>query len=771
MVASDYVSRRLEDMSNDVVQSIQVLLAEQLNVVCKDLKSFATDQLQDVDKKPEAEAADEEWEAEIWKVSPEDSELDWPAAELSESQAPSPAFDAYSSFESEDGREVSFREIAEKRDLSEGPTYSFGSSPLHQIWNSDDQLSRGGVSKSSAGMTGVGQDFVGRLTQKSTLRSGMEVQENGLLQKAVMRPGSKRCLVWDAICIIAIVHDALMIPVLSAFPIERVGLPRRLEIASSIVWTIDLLVTFLRGFLDVRTGFVEMRIRNIAWNYLTHWFVADLSMIVIDAVSLFAMEDDALEALTLLRLLRNIRLLRLLKMSDRFTLLREIFSSLEYELEWTSVYLATFMGIVQHLGVIALLCHFTGCAWYGLGGMTSTDATWVKEHSELRGSDYGSVIYFYATSVHWSLTQFTPAAMDVVATNTPERIFSVIICLGGLIAFSFFLGTINQSFAKLRSLTAQETRQRKLVRRYVADKHVSADLSSEILACIRQRGLGKAMGKIVFSDIKAFESLPHKLLRRLQEEVGIPVLEKHGMFKYLTYLSISDVSRTCHSALTEQSIVYGEEVFQAGAVSTGMYLLMSGHLAYTWEAAPHILEDVLPEQRASEAALWVRWEHRGRMACSDQSSHLFQVSINAFHKIMDRSDQKSLCVMYARNFSRSLEDHDKNGAVTDLFGDDEIVTKLLQPIRIWQAGIISLMPTSNSDMQARAAFLAWKSLTRTARESRSTGKARWQRGTCDDVIPAEGIQAEHLIHHRDSSPTQVLVEVVRLVVRKILVRI
>ncbi|CAE7698344.1 Potassium voltage-gated channel subfamily H member 6 [Symbiodinium microadriaticum] len=723
----EYVSRRLEEMKNDVFKSIQVLLAEQLNEVCKDLESFATDQLQD-DKKPEAE---EEWEAEIWKVSPEDSELDWPAAELSDSRVASPAaLDDYSSFESEEGREVSFHDIAEKGDLSEGPTYSFGTSPLHQIWNSEDLHSRSGVSKSSAGMTGMGQDFVGRLTQKSTLRSGMEVQEHGrLLQKAVMRPGCKRCLVWDAVCIIAIVHDALMIPVLSAFPIERVGLPRRLEIASSIIWTMDLFVTFLRGFLDVRTGFVEMRIRNIAWNYITHWFVADLSMIVIDAVSLFAFEDDTLEALTLLRLLRNIRLLRLLKMSDRFTLLREIFSSLEYELEWTSVYLATFMGILQHLGVIALLCHFTGCAWYGLGGMTTADATWVKDHAELRGlhvnGSGGSVMYMYATSVHWSLTQFTPAAMDVVATNTPERIFSVVICLGGLIAFSFFLGTINQSFAKLRSLTAQDTRQRKLVRRYVADKHVSADLSSEILACIRQRGLGKAMGKIVFSDIKAFESLPHKLMRRLQEEVGIPVLEKHGMFKYLTYLSISDVSRTCHSALTEQSIVYGEEVFQAGSVSTGMYLLQSGHLAYTWEASPHILEDVLPDQRASEAALWVRWEHRGRMACADQSCHLFQVSLNAFHKIMDRSDQKSLCAMYARNFSRALEDHDKTCPVTDLFGDDEIVTKLLQPIRIWQAGIISLMPTSNSEMQARAAFLAWKSLTRTKRESRSAGKARW----------------------------------------------
>ena len=79
----------------------------------------------------------------------------------------------------------------------------------------------------------------------------------------------------------------------------------------------------------------------------------------------------------------------------------------------------------------------------------------------------------YMTSVHWSLTQFTPAAMDVVprtvlssfhlhahplleahlkasvselrlsevAVNALERIFSVVVTLAGLIVFSFFLGS------------------------------------------------------------------------------------------------------------------------------------------------------------------------------------------------------------------------------------------------------------------------------------------------------------------------------------------
>ncbi|CAE7694172.1 KCNH6 [Symbiodinium pilosum] len=246
-----------------------------------------------------------------------------------------------------------------------------------------------------------------------------------------------------------------------------------------------------------------------------------------------------------------------------FTLLRELFSTLEYELEWTSVYFATFIGYPEPKGTKADVLSTQAQGYrYALGGMTSTEVTWVKEHTLTRAESLTadpSLFYLYVTSVHWALTQFTPAAMDVVASNTLERVFSVVICLAGLIAFSFFLGTINQSFAKLRSLTAQETRQTQLVRRYVGDKYVSADLSSEILACIRQRGLGKAMGKVVLSDIKVLQSLPQQLLRRLQEEVGFPVLEKHGMFKYLTYLSLADVARTCHTALTEQSAVYGEE--------------------------------------------------------------------------------------------------------------------------------------------------------------------------------------------------------------------
>ena len=284
----------------------------------------------------------------------------------------------------------------------------------------------------------------------------------------------------------------------------------------------------------------------------------------------------------------------------------------------------------------------------------------------------------------------------------------------------FFLGTINQSFAKLRSLTAQETKQNQLVRRYVGDKRVSADLSSEVLACIRQRGLGKATGKVVFSDIKVLQSLPRNLLSRLQEEVGFPILEQHGVFKYLTYLSLADVARTCQKALTESSIIYGEDLFQTGTPGQEMYMFQSGKMKYSWDMSP-IGETVRPEQRACEAALWITWEHRGLMTCADQSAHYFQVNAPAFHKIMARSEQRDLLAMYAKTFVKvMLEQYGTVDEASDLFGDDEVVSKILTPIRSWQAGVMSLMPAGDSPIQLRAVFLAWKTLVREGEKERNS---------------------------------------------------
>lgn len=442
-----------------------------------------------------------------------------------------------------------------------------------------------------------------------------------------------------------------------------------------------------------------MRLHKIAWHYLTTWFMPDACMLLVDVVSMFLIDQRAAATVTLLRLFRNLRLVRLVKIAGRLSRLKEVFLGLDYGLEWTSVYLQTGMTVLRQITVISLLCHFSGCAWYALGTL-DMQTTWIQEYPQSNVD----IAYLYVTSLHWSLTQFTPASIDVAATNVPERIFSVVLTLAGLIVFSLFIGSINQALGRLTDLTAQETRQHQLVRRYVTERHVSVELAGDILRCIRQRGLGKESSKLVLSDIKIFESLPPKLLVQLRQEVGIPVLEGHGLLKHVNHLSSGDtvLGGICYRALQELSVVYGEELFSAGNPGEKMFFVRTGQLSYNWDGTPHISDDVEPGARVSEASLWLDWEYRGRLACAAQNSHLFQLDAITFRKVTTRSEHADLFSLYARLFLRMMEaeleamDEDPS----DLYGDDQQVQKMLK--------LCSVMASANSSMDLRAVFIAWK---------------------------------------------------------------
>ncbi|CAJ1446609.1 unnamed protein product, partial [Effrenium voratum] len=526
----------------------------------------------------------------------------------------------------------------------------------------------------------------------------------------VLRPNSALCLIWDVVCLLATMHDSVMIPLLSAFEIDPSGWPEIMAAVSGAVWLLDVFLAFFRGFLNIRTGFVEMRLPQIAFHYLTGWFVPDIALLSLDGLAMFMQDQQTLESLTLLRLFRNLRLLRLLKMTGRLSLLREVFASLDYGVEWASVQMETAVSVLKHLTLIALMCHFTGCAWYALGRYEDT-RSWVEVHladrlAEDLPTDAG---YFYITSVHWALTQFTPAATEIGAVSGPERVFSVTVILAGLTLYSFFLGSINQSLSKLRSMTAQESRQNMLVRRYISEKKLSLDLAADILTCIRQRGLGKASSKIVFRDIKVLESLPHRILQQLQLEVGVPILESHAMMKHLLALS-RDVGALCRKALVELSSFYGEELFSAGGSGDHMYFLRDGRLGYRVDWTEHLA----PGARVGETCLWLKWEYRGQMTCADQHSHLFQLNAETFRKVMCRSHEAEVCATYARLFFKALTECEE---ASDLFGDDAQVAQIMRWVRSYQMSAVSLAQTLGPVALGNV-FAAWRGLIK-GKETRS----------------------------------------------------
>eukprot|EP00438_Fugacium_kawagutii_P026712 Skav219970 [mRNA] locus=scaffold2879:389420:443892:+ [translate_table: standard] len=75
-----------------------------------------------------------------------------------------------------------------------------------------------------------------------------------------------------------------------------------------------------------------------------------------------------------------------------------------------------------------------------------------------RGQVYGmqptqqSIEYRYATALHWSLTQFTPATVDVHPQNLVERTFAILVLIFGLVLFSSFVSSITASMTQLRNM-------------------------------------------------------------------------------------------------------------------------------------------------------------------------------------------------------------------------------------------------------------------------------------------------------------------------------
>ncbi|CAJ1408819.1 unnamed protein product [Effrenium voratum] len=176
--------------------------------------------------------------------------------------------------------------------------------------------------------------------------------------------------------------------------------------------------------------------------------------------------EDVANALRSLRVLRVVRLLRLLKVQRLMNLVYDILDS---------EYIFILFTLLKLTCLITVMNHVIACMWYGVGYMTmqNGELNWL-ENSGANASRVidGSMMYQYTTALHWSLTQFTPASMDSVARNVPERIVSIVVVFFALIGFSSIVGSVTNSVAQLQALHGNSRRQFWLLRKYLNEKGI-----------------------------------------------------------------------------------------------------------------------------------------------------------------------------------------------------------------------------------------------------------------------------------------------------------
>eukprot|EP00928_Gymnodinium_smaydae_P022605 TRINITY_DN18931_c0_g1_i1.p1 TRINITY_DN18931_c0_g1~~TRINITY_DN18931_c0_g1_i1.p1 ORF type:complete len:404 (+),score=63.91 TRINITY_DN18931_c0_g1_i1:258-1469(+) len=351
-----------------------------------------------------------------------------------------------------------------------------------------------------------------------------------------------------------------------------------------------------------------------------------------------------------MRALRSLRALSVLRLAKKLRVIEVIFAAIQSE--WTRIV----VHILVLIGIILSMSHLVACAWHAIGLINDGDPvkhqdSWIYA-SGLHGM---GVPERYFISLHWAWTQFTPASTNIHATNLPERIYNLLIAIGGLISFSFFVSTITGQLAQLKRINRDRIKQDTDLRRYFSENQISLELSKVVFDYLRFCRLHRKQ-RLHYDEVTALKGIPEDLRAQLHMETYLPKLRHHPFFACLDEVDHLSVRKLCSRALQEAHVPMGTCVFTHHARAQKMYFVYEGELNYQ---RPGDLFLVSKDQWLSEAALWIQgWFHRGRLV-SASVAEFIEVNVESFQAIVAKCSltckRGPLVYAYAAKFVRSGE--------------------------------------------------------------------------------------------------------------------
>jgi len=283
-------------------------------------------------------------------------------------------------------------------------------------------------------------------------------------------------------------------------------------------------------------------------------------------------ENSTMKTGRLLRALRILRIVRLLRLAKLQRILRIFQDRVDSE------YLAILINVTKLMVMIIAINHLIACTWYKLGSewAVSGEPCWTM----VEFTDEDSIMLRYATSLHWSLTQFTPASTSVNPQNVNERIFAVLILLFAMVVFSSFVSSITGAMTSLRNLGAKQTTQYWTLRKYFRQQEISTELSRRVLKYVNAV-LMTAQSQIKEGEVELLQllSLP------LKSEVQTELYYDRGMTLHPFMVEVATRSRAimckiCTTAITPTSMSTLDVVFTCGEAARDMLFCTRGALAY-----------------------------------------------------------------------------------------------------------------------------------------------------------------------------------------------
>lgn len=442
-------------------------------------------------------------------------------------------------------------------------------------------------------------------------------------RRYLVHPNSKKRLVWDIFGLLLICYDIIVLP-LQVFEMSQTLFFMAMETATILFWTMDLPSCFFVGYHTLG-GSLIMNARDIAKRYMMTWFPLDLFLVSIDWIILIVdgeaegKESASYESIGLARLGKTVRVMRLLRMLRLMRLAKIPKYFLQIEEHIRSEYAVVVIGILKLTACILVINHLIACLWYAIGTMDGQSDTWVKAAGF---GSHVSVFFLYTTSLHWSLTQFTPASMEIFPQNVTERSFALVVLIFALITFSSFVSSITNAMTHLRNMNSEYAKQFVQLGRYLRFHKISTPLAVRVRRHLA-RTIMQRQQRLEESEVTLLKLLSEPLLMDLRLEVFRPLLEHHPFFQRYFERNAAAARKLCHTAIVEISLASGDLLFSPGETCDRMYFVKTGTLRYTldhslpqpgdWHELSETDIPVQANEWICEACLWTPWRHCGYM--------------------------------------------------------------------------------------------------------------------------------------------------------------
>jgi len=323
---------------------------------------------------------------------------------------------------------------------------------------------------------------------------------------------------------------------------------------------------------------------------------------------------------------------------------------------------------------VLMLSHLIACFWYILG-KNAIEATpsWVPVARALymeqsHGEEPGNW-YFYVTAMHWAVTQFTPASMEVTPKNFWERVYNLVTIFISLVLFPTFLTSITNTVVAFRKRTSEYSDAKKDLCQFLQDNRISLDLSTRIQSVVYAQSENKRNAKRIHEpNVSLLKLLPRSLKEQMHAQLYHPIIIRHPLLKALHSYHERTLVKICDMAMSQVSLESAEELFAYGKEAEHVYFVVSGCLLYFEgpSPSPGIQKEVLAGDWFCDHVLWVRWMHRGQMT-GLQPCELANLDGSCFLSIVgQRSMVRAVCRRFAECYLAAIKGDMLEGHCNDL---------------------------------------------------------------------------------------------------------